>query len=534
MKIVLFFLTFLAVHLSSFSQESALGKIQFINSGSAEVQEYFVKGVLLLHSFEYEDAAEAFIRAQEIDSTFALAYWGEAMTYNHTIWMQQDYQKGLVALNKLSNVPNERVQAANLINEKGLMQAINILYGEGDKNDRDIAYMEYMEMLYNEFPEDNEIAAFYCLSILGTCHNGRDLEKYKKAAAIGEVVLARNQGHPGALHYLIHSYDDPVSAHLGLKAADLYAQVAPAAAHALHMPSHIYLAMGMWDKVVSSNIASSKAAEARMERKELGLQAKGYHSLWWLEYGYLQQGKYRGALRILNNMYEDWKKEATARTTWHLVAERGHFLIETNDWEHDVAYWDIDTDEYGLKIKATNEFVMGLKAAKSKSVEEAEHHFINLITIINENINPDSERDLEAWLENQDINTPTPDEMAALIMEKELEAMIFYLGRSGDLAEKAMQVATRAEENTPFMFGPPAVMKPSHELYGEMLLEWRRPSEAKYEFQKSLERVPNRTRSLIGLAKSSKLANDLVTEKAALNKLKEIWKDADRDMAVYD
>ena len=473
MKIALFFLVVLAATASSFSQESVLGKIQFNNSGNADAQDYFERGVLLLHSFEYEDAAEEFIRAQEIDSSFALAYWGEAMTYNHTIWMQQDYEKGLAALNKLANDPNERVRRANLINEKGLMQAINILYGEGEKNDRDSSYMEYMQMLYNEFPEDDEIAAFYCLSILGTCHDGRDLEKYKQAAAIGEVVFARNSGHPGALHYIIHSYDDPVNAHLGLKAADAYARVAPSAAHALHMPSHIYVAMGMWDKVVSSNIASSNAAEARMKRKELGIQAKGYHALWWLEYGYLQQGRYKSALDILEDMYEDWKKEPTARTTWHLVAERGHYLIETNDWGHEAGYWEVNTDSYGLKTKATNEFVLGLKAAELKDVEAAELHFINLISIINENINPNSERDLEVWLENQKINTPSPDEMAALIMEKELEAMIFFLGRSGDLAEQAMHVATFAEDNTPYMFGPPAVIKPAHELYGEMLLNWR-------------------------------------------------------------
>ena len=418
MKYLLLLVVNLVFQFSVFSQDQELGKIDFPNSGNEESQQYFLTGVLFLHSFEYEDAAEAFILAQESDPEFALAYWGEAMTYNHPIWMQQDYVRGTSALSKLSEIPADRIamDSLTLPIEKGLMQAVNILYGDGDKKTRDFAYMEYMKQLYEEFPWDNEIASFYCLSILGTSHDGRDLAIYERAAKVGEEVFERNPDHPGALHYLIHSYDDPKSAHLGLEAADRYAKVAPDASHALHMPSHIYVAKGMWDQVVSSNIASAEAAESRMKRKGLSLQARGYHALWWLEYGYLQQGRYNNALEVLEGMYEDQKKEPTSRTTHHLVMERGHYLIETNDWNHDVAFWEINTSNYGLRMKATDLFVLGLRAASLKDIATAEQHLIELMITINEGISEGSERDLGVWIEDMSINTPKPNELAVLIM----------------------------------------------------------------------------------------------------------------------
>ena len=534
MKYVLFFVISLVLFTTSFSQEQQLGVIDFPNSGGEEVQPHILTGVLLLHSFEYEDAAEEFMKAQKADPYFALAYWGEAMTYNHPIWMQQDYERGAEVLKNLSELPVDSIKIDSAGVEARLIQAVNILYGDGDKKERDFAYMEYLKQLHKDYPENDEVASFYCLSILGTSHNGRDLTIYAEAAKIGEEVFARNPDHPGALHYLIHSYDDPESAHLGLEAADRYAKVAPDAAHALHMPSHIYVAKGMWEQVVSSNIASAAAAESRMIRKGLNLQARGYHALWWLEYGYLQQAKYMDALKILEQMHLDQQDEPTARTTFHLVAERAHFLIETNDWDHDVGFWEIDASPYGLRMNVTNQFVMGMRAAKLKEVEEAEQCLIKVMLTINEGISENSERDLKVWLEDMDVNRPSPDELAALIMEKELEALVFDLSRSMELAEEALQVATLAEENMPFMFGPPVVVKPSHELYGEMLLKWGRPSEAKYQFLKGLERAPNRSLSLLGLAQASNISNDRVTAEETKRKLEEIWKSADKEMTVYD
>ncbi len=153
--------------------------------------------------------------------------------------------------------------------------------------------------MHEKYPADDEVTAFYALALLGTSHKGRDLSIYMRAAALVEQVYAKNPQHPGAAHYLIHSYDDPIHAPLGLRFADAYSKIAPAASHALHMPSHIYFALGMWDEAVAVNERSYQAADARVARKNLGVDDRGFHALLWAVYGYLQQGRQQEARGIL-------------------------------------------------------------------------------------------------------------------------------------------------------------------------------------------------------------------------------------------
>ena len=226
--------------LAATAGESELGKIHFPTSGSPEAQEHFLRGALLLHSFEYDDARDAFRAAREVEPDFAMAAWGEAMTYNHPLWLRQNPDEARAALEQLAPTPEARLAKAPTEREKGYLRAVEILYGDGDKLARDLAYAETMGELSARFPEDLDAAAFHALALLGTCHDGRDTATYMRAAAIVEEVFAENPEHPGAAHYLIHSYDDPVHAPLGLRAARLYAEIAPAAVHALHMPSHVF------------------------------------------------------------------------------------------------------------------------------------------------------------------------------------------------------------------------------------------------------------------------------------------------------
>jgi hypothetical protein len=205
----------------------------------------FIRGVLLLHNFQYDDATETFLDLQKKEPDFSLGYWGEAMTYNHPLWDEQDYEKGLNALKKFGATPFERVQKAKTPQEKGLMKAIDLLYGEGSKSYRDYLYAVAMKDLYEKFPEDDEIATFYALALLGNKQGTRNFTEYMKAASVANDVFTRNPKHPGAMHYLIHSVDDPIHAPMGLNAARAYSVIAPNAAHAAHMPSHIFLALGL-------------------------------------------------------------------------------------------------------------------------------------------------------------------------------------------------------------------------------------------------------------------------------------------------
>jgi len=232
------------------------GHVVFANSGSPAAQKDFLEGLALLHDFEYPAAADAFRRAQTTDPDFAMAYWGEAMTFNHPVWMQQDLNAGRAALNKLAPSPAERREKAKTDREKEYLDAIEVLYGEGTKEERDFRYMEVMAKLHAHYPDDIDATAFYGLAILGTAHEGRNETKYMRAAGVLEETWIDNRNHPGLLHYLIHSYDDPTHAALGLRAARLYAKIAPDAGHAQHMTSHIFLALGMWKETVDANIAA--------------------------------------------------------------------------------------------------------------------------------------------------------------------------------------------------------------------------------------------------------------------------------------
>ena len=172
--------------------------------------------MLLLHSFEYETAAEAFRQAQTADASFALAYWGEAMTYNHPLWQQQDARRRAQALKRLAAAPEARAAKAPTDRERQYLAAVETLYGDGSKHDRDQAYMRAMERLQNAYPDDMEARAFHALAILGSRDGVRDFATYVRAAATVQPVFDANPDHPGAAHYLIHSFDDPVHAPLGL------------------------------------------------------------------------------------------------------------------------------------------------------------------------------------------------------------------------------------------------------------------------------------------------------------------------------
>ena len=299
------------------SQE--LGVIAFPTSGSAAAQPLFIKGVLLMHSFEYDDAREAFVEAEKADPGFAMAYWGEAMTFNHPIWQQTSPDLAKAALARLAATPEARRAKAPTEREKEWVSAVEKLYGAGDKLARDVAYADAMKRMADKYPNDDEVKSFYALALLGTSHNGRDTATYMKAAAIAEQVYAKNPQHPGAVHYLIHAYDDPTHAPLGLKYADAYAKIAPAASHALHMPSHIYVAMGMWDESAAINERSVKAADARREAQKLDVDQRGFHAMLWLVYSYAEQGRIDEARNTLAEI------EAAAResgrcaraATWH-------------------------------------------------------------------------------------------------------------------------------------------------------------------------------------------------------------------------
>ena len=237
------------------AQGEDVGSITFPTSATGEAQAHFLRGVAILHSFGWKQAREQFHAAQAIDPDFAMAYWGESLAYNHPLVTNMDPTEPRKALERLGATPEERIAKAPTDREKGFINAVEILWGDGDHSKRRIEYMEAMGNLHDAYPDDPEIAAFYALSLLGTTRATGDLsERYNvRAGTIALKLFRANEVHPGAAHYTIHSFDHPVNAPLALDAAYALAGIAPAVSHARHMPTHIFIQHGMWDLVSGHN-----------------------------------------------------------------------------------------------------------------------------------------------------------------------------------------------------------------------------------------------------------------------------------------
>ena len=496
------------------AQSSSLGRIDFPASGSAEAQEHFHKGALLLHSFEFDDAREEFEKAQQIDPGFALAYWGEAMTHNKLLWGRYDREAGQAALEKLAPTAKARSGKAPTEREKRYLHAAEVLFfGKTEKKARSQAYADAMGRLARQFPDDLEAASFHAVAILSTAGKDRDFRTYMRGAGIVEEVFAKNPQHPGAVHYLIHSYDDPVHAPLGLRAARVYAKIAPAAAHALHMPSHIFVALGMWNETAASNEDSWAAADARVKRKGLTIKDRGYHALWWLHYTYLQQGRYQEAEKQLRIMEEDVEQLSIPITRRHLARMRAAHVVETRQWRTAARGADLDLSGIGGAQVGAHWFTSGMAAAKQGDLGAARQA-------------------LAALQKHAGTGTKSysPGQQAGRAMALQLRSLIAFAGGDEREALQLIKQAAAVEDKMPPAYGPPSPVKPSHELFGELLLKLNQPAEARKEFERALERAPRRALSLLGLARAAAKAGDAAASKNAYLELQDVWSQADSDL----
>ncbi len=492
------------------AQSHELGRISFPNSGAKAAQPSFVKGVLLLHSFEYDDAAAAFREAQRIDPGFALAYWGEAMTHNHPVWNEQNLDSARASLGRLAPSAQARAAKARTARERAWVETVEILYGKGEKARRDTLYAAALERLASAYPEDREAQVFFALSLMGLSQSVRNVPTYMRAGAIAQDVFLANPQHPGAAHYVIHAFDDAQHAPLGLRAAKAYSTIAPGADHAQHMTSHIFLGLGMWEETVASNETASFGMEAERARWWAG------HYTHWLGYALLQQSRFGEARRHLESVRPNLGSPPRAPRKAYLLAMRAHYLVSTERWSDPAAGWELDISGVGPGPQAMDAFALGLAALGRNDRAAAERWL--------------------AELERRAQSAPTGDRYGAhaqipAILGQELRALLVLIDGRKDEALAMLREAAAAEDALPLEYGPPDIVKPTHELLGEVLLGLGDGRAAQREFERSLQLAPRRALSLLGLARAATMSGDREAAARGHAELRRIWQRADGDVA---
>jgi tetratricopeptide (TPR) repeat protein len=480
-----------------------VGEVAFANSGARAAQPEFLRGLAQLHNFEYDDAAAHFREAQKIDPGFAMAYWGEAMTKNHGIWHEQDLAAAHEVLSKLAVSPAARLAKAPTEREREYLGSIEVLYGEGSKEERDQKYVAEMARLYQHYPGDVDAAAFYALAILGSAELGRDFAIYMRAAAVLEEVFPLHPRHPGVVHYLIHSYDDPIHAPLGLRPARIYAQIAPDAGHAQHMTSHIFLALGMWDDVVKANETAIAVVNHHRELSGKPPVLCGHYNE-WLQYAYLQLGRVSDARQILEGCRQQAERQAAAfaarvnargeadSSSIHSYAEmRAHFLISSELWQDEVAHWTLPAGDFPL-ARLAFDYTDTLSAYKSSQFGRAREALAR--------VDADAKLAIASLDQNKEEDTGRRGDIA--VMVDQLRALLSSPNGEARASIAALLGVAAKETALPLEFGPPPIYKPTEEILGELYLQIREPKEARKAFEADLARAPGRRLGVRGLKRA--------------------------------
>jgi len=466
-----------------------LGTVHFPISCTQSVQKSFERGVALLLSFWYDEALKQFQQVAADDPHCAMAHWGIAMSYWHQLWNHPDkatLKKGQAEVNRAKALHSHDDR------EWGYISAVEAFYG--GKSDRDyqtraVAYSKAMDVAYRRHPEDLEAAAFYALSLLASVpDHDTTFSNQKKAAAILEKLFVEEPDHPGVAHYLIHSYDSPQMAQLGLPAAERYAKIAPASPHALHMPSHIFARLGMWQEDIDSNLASI-AASRKSAEMHMGGEGHEFHAMDFLEYAYLQSGREADAWHLIEEVkamppMKDMYGLGFDPRIWALVAFPARYQLELHRWSDAAALEPVA--EANQDDSAATYWARGIGHARTGHVEEARQDLAALDAIHRNLVREKKTPDAEAVEQDR-------QEAAAWLAHAE--------GRNDEAMTTFRQIAEKQERE-----GDEPLAIPAREMLADLLVELNRPQEALTEYEADLKFNPNRFDGLYGAAKAAELA----------------------------
>jgi len=502
----------LAQHEHPVGDSTKLGKVSFPVSCNASVQSQFANAVAMLHSFWYEKAKETFSAVVEKDPSCGMAYWGMAMTHYHQIWQApgpEDLKAGGNFAEKAKQV------SAKTQRERDYIAAIETFYKDSDKIDhatRARAYEKAMEQMHARYPDDHEAAVFHALALLGTAPpTDKAYVNQKKAGAILEPLFIEQPEHPGVAHYIIHAYDYPPLAQGALDAARRYAKIAPDSPHALHMPSHIFTRLGLWQESIDSNLASVASA------KKNNAPGNELHAKDYLIYAYLQGAQDQEAKRALESppagraddpQYMNW--------LYATGTSPARYAVERHQWAEAAA----------LEVPP-NAFPGGRWAWT-----EANLHFARALGLAHSGKTDAARTELDKLASIRDTLTGINDKYwsdQVEIQRESAEAWITLAEGKNENALRQMRSAADHEDGTDKHNVTPGVILPARELLGDMLLEMKQPAEALVAFESTLRAAPNRFNSLSGAAHAAKLAGNDEKAKTYYAKLLSMCEHANGD-----
>jgi tetratricopeptide (TPR) repeat protein len=517
---------------SSAGSEEGLGRAHMGTSCSPSVAAEFDRALALLHNFWYARALERFNRVLKNDPECAMTYWGAAMTYNHPFWDPPSQADEAAAWALVQKGLKARKASAR---EKLYLAAVAALYKDaaaGTKAARDANYRDAMAAAYAKY-RDDETKLFYGLAILGAIPEGsKGFEQQGQAAKLLEEVYARQPDHPGVLHYLIHAYDDPEHAQLGLKAARAYAKAAAAVPHAMHMPSHIFTRLGYWDESAATNLRGWNASEADVKRAHESGAHRDFHNLSYLEYAYIQMGRYRDAqhtVDIIAAQYRALPNKKTAPDTPELQSRhvRGRTIYAVPD-RVVYGYFDMLT-RLLVESGRWNEAAKTPLPVPSRDFEAVKLQWEAKAAAVRKDPAAASAAAAKLVSLSQEPGQHPFAQMIIGLQAKEAEAFAAEAAGDFEKAVAGLKETAAMEDSIDDLSQPPYPVIPANELCGNLLLDLNRPAEAAIYFEKALSRTPNRPKSIFGLARAAQLQNDSETAEKRFREFLAIWKTADPD-----
>lgn len=475
--------------------------MNFPTSCSAEAQPLIEEGVALLHSFQYQQAKQTFTEEASRDPKCAMAHWGKAISLYQQLWDLPDKQK-------LSEGHTEIQQAQQLHpatpKEQGFVAAAAAYYQKNAKisyTDRTKAYSAALEKLYPQMPEDVEVGAFYALSLVAMAEQDVDsLANQKKAIAILQPLLRQYPDHPGVAHYLIHAADRPELAPEGLEAARRYAAIAPDSPHALHMPSHIFVRLGLWQDSINSNIAS-EASAARLAEAHQAESHYQTHAMDFLNYSYLQSGQEAKAREVIAHMDHVVGADEETKVD-HRAYLTARTAMELHRWKDAAALQDPPLSKDKLD---TTRWARAIGAAHIGDVAGAEA----AVNALRESV---AEREKRARKEGYTVSTEKATDL------REAEAWLAFAKGNSDEAVQEMRAAAEHQEQN----GGDSTSMPAREMLADMLVALKRPTEALNEYRTDLKNAPNRFDGLLGAARAAQSSGDTSDAQAYYAKLTEV------------